>query len=83
MNYILTTDDLQRTPDESRLRALGSIQPEVLKEIHESIVWKSWRLEESTMALCATLDQQLALGDTIQFYTKAELNRVVILYQVV
>ncbi|KAK3805479.1 MAG: hypothetical protein J3Q66DRAFT_422687 [Benniella sp.] len=84
LNYILTTDDLQRTPDESRLRALGSIQPEVLKEIHESIVWKSWRLEESTKALCATLDQQLNLGEAIMFNTNdPKLNQVVTLYQVV
>jgi len=82
MNNILTTDDIQRTPDESRLRVPGSIHPGVLKDIHESSVWKSWRLEESTMALCATLDQQLALGDAIQFHIKdPELNRVVILFK--
>jgi len=55
MNYFLTTDDLQRKPDESRLRAPGSIQPEVLKDIHESIVWKSSRLDDSIMALSARL----------------------------
>ena len=34
------------------------------------------------MALCATLDQQLALGDAIQFHIKdPELNRVVILFK--